>query len=205
MFQKQPTAKEQVRASQREITTGVRGLDRELLQLKREETRLVKEIKACAAKGNQPATRQLAKSLVRIRQQMNRLNASSAQLRGLRSNMVTAGATATVASTMQKASGAMAAMGAAADPHAMQQNMAAFSRENQRMDMASDMMGDAIDGAFEDDEDESDAIMSQVLDEIGIDLSTQLSSAPKHRSANTVQQQSAEDEELKQALAALKS
>jgi hypothetical protein len=100
--------------------------------------------------------------------QMDRLNASSAQLRGLRSNMVvscpavlkwaghicevaacdfevkclecamqTAGATATVASTMQKASGAMAAMGAAADPHAMQQNMAAFSRENQRMDMAS--------------------------------------------------------------------
>ena len=51
--------------------------------------------------------------------------------------MQTAGATATVASTMQKASGAMAAMGAAADPHAMQQNMAAFSRENQRMDMAS--------------------------------------------------------------------
>jgi hypothetical protein len=101
---------------------------------------------------------------------MDRLNASSAQLRGLRSNMVvsypailtwagpgacvqtaacdsctecqefamqTAGATATVASTMQKASGAMAAMGAAADPQAMQQNMAAFSRENQRMDMAS--------------------------------------------------------------------
>ena len=96
------------------------------------------------------------------------------------------------------------------------------------------MMGDAIDGAFEDDEDESDAIMSQVrcgllahmstdgrtvsrilsrlrlaspqvLDEIGIDLSTELSSAPKHRAANTAQQQSAEDKELKQALAALKS
>jgi hypothetical protein len=45
----------------------------------------------------------------------------------------------------------------------------------------------------------------QVLDEIGIDLSTQLSSAPKHKTANTVQQQSTEDEELKQALAALKS
>ena len=124
--------------------------------------------------------------------------------------MQTAGATATVASTMQKASGAMAAMGAAADPQAMQQNMAAFSRENQRMDMASgltylltsaallsqhmqcagqcplrsligsawccciDMMGDAIDGAFEDDEDESDTIMSQVccglLDTYVLDL-----------------------------------
>lgn len=52
------------------LTHATAGLDRELLQLKREETRLVKEIKACAAKGNQPATRQLAKSLVRIRQQV---------------------------------------------------------------------------------------------------------------------------------------
>lgn len=48
-------------------------------------------------------------------------------------------------------------------------------------------------------------MLPQVLDEIGIDLSTQLSSAPKHRAANTLQQQSTEDEELKQALAALKS
>lgn len=45
------------------------GLEREALLLKREETRLVKEFKACASKGNQPATRQLAKSLVRVRQQ----------------------------------------------------------------------------------------------------------------------------------------
>lgn len=50
------------------------GLEREALQLKREEARLVKEIKACAAKGNQPATRQLAKSLVRIRQQVCGIN-----------------------------------------------------------------------------------------------------------------------------------
>lgn len=51
--------------------------------------------------------------------------------------MQTAGATTTVASSMQKATEAMAAMGAAADPRAMQESMAAFSRENQKMDMAS--------------------------------------------------------------------
>lgn len=38
---------------------------------------------------------------------------------------------------MANASKAMQAMGAAADPQAMQQSMAAFSRENQKMDMAS--------------------------------------------------------------------
>ncbi len=49
----------------------------------------------------------------------------------------TAGATSTVAASMQKASQAMAAMGQAVDPRAMQQSMAAFARENQRMNMAS--------------------------------------------------------------------
>lgn len=204
MFQRKPTAKEQVRASQRELTTGVRGLEREALQLKREEARLVKEIKACAAKGNQPATRQLAKSLVRIRQQMDRLNASGAQLRGLRSNMVTAGATSTVAASMKQASQAMAALGAATDPQAMQQTMAAFSRENQKMDMASDLMGDAVDDAFDDDEEESAEIMNQVLDEIGIDLSAKMGIAPKHRAPVSNAQRNAEDEELNMALAALR-
>ncbi len=42
-----------------------------------------------------------------------------------------------MAKSMANASKAMQAMGAAADPQAMQQSMAAFSRENQKMDMAS--------------------------------------------------------------------
>ncbi len=45
----------------------------------------------------------------------------------------------------------------------------------------------------------------QVLDEIGIDLSAKLGQAPKHRTAvAAAQPASAEDEELRKMLAALK-
>jgi hypothetical protein len=61
---------------------------------------------------------------------------------------------------MHSAAGAMSAVGAMADPFKMQQQMAAFARENERLDMASDMMDDAL---FEDEgEDEADEIVDQV-------------------------------------------
>lgn len=48
--------------------------------------------------------------------------------------------------------------------------------------------------------------MSQVLDEIGIDLSAKLGAAPQHKAAAVAAaQRSAEDADLEKALAALKS
>ena len=75
-----------------------------------------------------------------------------------------AAATSTVAGAMHSAAGAMAAVGAMADPHKMQQQMGAFTRESERLDMASDMMDD---GLFEeDDESEADEIVDQVRSSI---------------------------------------
>ncbi len=63
-------------------------LEREQLGLKREEQKLIREIKAAAAKNNTPTVRVLAKSLVRLRGQQARLQASAAQMRGVSSSMV---------------------------------------------------------------------------------------------------------------------
>ena len=147
----------------------------------------MRDIKASAAKGNQASVKQLAKSLVRLRAQIAKLTASDAHLRGVRANLSvllltrpcwlaaspvwpvqllrvspvwvqSVAATSTVAGAMQSATGAMSAVGGLADPVKMQQQMAAFARENERMDMAADIMEDA----FEDDEDEADEIVDQV-------------------------------------------
>lgn len=53
----------------------------------REEAKLVKEIKAAAAKGNESAARVLAKSLVRLRGQKAKLHAGILQMRGVRSTI----------------------------------------------------------------------------------------------------------------------
>lgn len=58
-------------------------IDRELLVLKREEQKLVREIKDAAAKGNQAGAKTLAKQLIRIRNQMQRLTVHNAQMKGV--------------------------------------------------------------------------------------------------------------------------
>ena len=55
-----------------------------------------------------------------------------------------------------------------------------FERQAEIMDMKEEMMNDAIDDAMgdEEDEEESDAIVSQVLDEVGLSLTDELSNLP---------------------------
>ena len=62
-----------------------------------------------------------------------------------------------------------------------------FERESDMMDMKQDMISDTIDDAMEadDEEEESEAIINQVLDEIGINLNQQVSNGdcswPRHQ------------------------
>jgi hypothetical protein len=105
-----PLLAETVRSSQRGIQKGVRDLDREVLALKREEQKLIAEIKAAAKTNNQAVMRVLAKSLVRLRGQIANLQGSKANLRGVSTNLTTAAASTTVAQSMGTATAAMTKM-----------------------------------------------------------------------------------------------
>jgi hypothetical protein len=80
------------------------------MALKREEQKLILEIKAAAKTNNQAAMRVLAKSLVRLRGQMAKLQGSQANLRGVSTNLTTAAASTTVAQSMGTATAAMSKM-----------------------------------------------------------------------------------------------
>ncbi|KFW74012.1 Charged multivesicular body protein 2a, partial [Manacus vitellinus] len=58
----------------------------------------------------------------------------------------------------------------------IQKIMLEFERQAEIMDMKEELMNDAIDDALgdEDDEEESDAVVSQVLDELGLNLTDEL-------------------------------
>ncbi|KAL2895903.1 Vacuolar protein sorting-associated protein 2-like protein 3 [Bienertia sinuspersici] len=60
-----------------------------------------------------------------------------------------------------------------------------FQRQSAQMDMTTEMMSDAIDDALDNDEaeEETDELTNQVLDEIGVDVASQLSTAPKGKIA----------------------
>lgn len=63
---------------------------------------------------------------------------------------------------------------------AIQKIMNEFEKESSMMDMKEEMMSDAVDDVMEDDaedeEEEGDKILREVLDEIGVNLSHQVTS-----------------------------
>lgn len=72
-------------------TVATADLDREVLALKREEEKLIREIKAAAKTNNQASLKILAKSLVRLRAQIAKLHGSAANLKGVSTNLTVRG------------------------------------------------------------------------------------------------------------------
>ncbi|GAB2281784.1 hypothetical protein Dimus_016350 [Dionaea muscipula] len=185
IFKKKPTAKEALRDSKREMTNATRGVEKEISTLQLEEKKLVAEIKRTAKTGNEAATKILARQLVRLRQQIANLQASRAQMRGIATHTQAMHAQTSVAVGLEGATKAMSAMNKQMAPAKQMKMIQDFQRQSAQMDMTTEMMSDAIDDALDNDEaeEETDELTNQVLDEIGVDVASQLSTAPKGKIA----------------------
>lgn len=77
---------------------------------------------------------------------------------------------------MRGATKAMVVMNRRMNVPAMQKILQNFEMQSEMMDMKEEMMGDAMDDIFNEDqeEEETDDIINQVLDEIGISLSSEV-------------------------------
>ncbi|PIN04780.1 Vacuolar assembly/sorting protein DID4 [Handroanthus impetiginosus] len=181
IFSRKPTAKEALRESKREMAHATRGMEREIHTLQLEEKKLVAEIKRTAKTGNEAATKILARQLIRLRQQIANLQGSRAQMRGIATHTQAMSAQTSVAVGMKGASKAMAAMNKQMAPAKQAKIIQDFQRQSAQMDTTTEMMSDAIDDVVDDDEaeDETEELTNQVLDEIGVDVASQLSAAPK--------------------------
>jgi division protein CdvB (Snf7/Vps24/ESCRT-III family) len=77
--------------------------------------------------------------------------------------------------SMKKVTRAMVAMNKKADLPQMQKILREFQRQSEKLEMNQEVMGDVLDDSLDDeDEEEQQAIVNQVLDEIGIHLADQL-------------------------------
>ncbi|KAG8489672.1 hypothetical protein CXB51_017676 [Gossypium anomalum] len=199
------------------MTRATRGIEKEIGALQLEEKKLVVEIKRTAKTGNEAATKTLARQLVRLRQQIAKLQSSRAQMRGISTHTQAMHAQSSVAIGMKGATKAISAMNKQMAPEKQAKIIREFQRQSSQMDMTTEMMSDAIDDALDDDEaeDETEDLTNQVLDEIGVDVASQsdlykflqLSSAPRGRIAgkNTEAVSSSGVDELEKRLAALRN
>ncbi|CAL5398518.1 unnamed protein product [Camellia sinensis] len=128
------------------------------------------------------AVKVMAKDLIRTRHQVEKFYKLKSQLQGvaLRIQFQTLKSTQAMGEAMKGVTKAMGQMNRQMNLPSLQKIMQEFERQNEKMEMVTEVMGDAIDDALEGDEEEEETeeLVSQVLDEIGIDIKSELLNAP---------------------------
>ncbi|RHY64533.1 hypothetical protein DYB34_006397 [Aphanomyces astaci] len=162
------TPREQAKEAKRGISQSQRELEREKLALERQEKLLIADIKRAAKEGNNGGTKILAKQLIQLRQQKDKMTM-------MKSNLGSIGLQTTT----------MAATNKQMDMNRFQQVIMDFEKQSEMMGMREEMLDDTLIDAFDDEEVEAegDAVVDQVLTEIGLDLASLMADAPT-RQAN---------------------
>lgn len=162
------------------LDRSIREIERERQGLQNQEKKLIAEIKKTAKQGQMAAVKVMAKDLIRTRHQITKFYALKSQLQGISLRIQTLKSTQSMGEAMKGVTKAMRQMNRQMNLPALQKIMQEFERQNERMEMVTEVMGDAIDDALEGDEEEEETeeLVSQVLDEIGIDIDSQLIKAP---------------------------
>ncbi|KAL9224674.1 hypothetical protein vseg_000687 [Gypsophila vaccaria] len=171
---------ELLRENKRMLDKSIREIERERQGLQTQEKKLIVEIKKSAKQGQMGAVRVMAKDLIRTRHQVEKFYKLKSQLQGVSLRIQTLKSTQAMGEAMKGVTKAMGQMNRQMNLPNLQKIMQDFERQNERMELTSEVMGDAIDDALEGDEEEMETedLVNQVLDEIGIDINQELVNAP---------------------------
>ncbi|KAK6907046.1 charged multivesicular body protein 2A [Kwoniella mangroviensis CBS 8886] len=184
LFGRSMTPAERLRQHQRSLQKAQRELDREKGKLEAQEKKTMADIKRNAKAGNMNACKILAKDLVRTRRYIQKFTQMRVQLQAVSLRMQTLRSNEQMATAMKGATRAMGQMNRSLNLPQIQKIMNDFEKESSTMDMKEEMMSDAVDDAMEDEDEgegeevESDKILKEVLDEIGMNMNESLASAP---------------------------
>ncbi|KII88791.1 hypothetical protein PLICRDRAFT_699102 [Plicaturopsis crispa FD-325 SS-3] len=182
LFGRTVTPAERLRQHQRALAKAQRELDRERAKLEQGEKKLIMDIKKSAKAGQMNACKIMANDLVRTRRYVQKFYQMRTQLQAVGLRIQTLRSNQQMADAMKGATRAMASMNRGLNLPGIQRIMTEFEKESSMMDMKEEMMSDAVDDVMEDDEEdeelEGDKILKEVLDEIGVGLSQQLTDAP---------------------------
>ena len=154
------------------IKKAIRELEREYDKIKKEEPKIIKDIKQSAQKNDIKIVNLMAKDLVQCRNISVKFYQMKMQLQSTLRQLLVIKSTSTMASAMKSTTRIMMMMSKGCDMKQMQNIMMMFERENENMEMKSELMNDTVNGVMEGDDDSDDEkiIISKILDEIGVDM-----------------------------------
>ncbi|KAK4528219.1 hypothetical protein GAYE_SCF53G6154 [Galdieria yellowstonensis] len=172
---------ERVRRYKRGIDRAIREMDRERTKLEQQERKVKSEIRKLAKEGQMQSVKTLAKDLVRTRSNISKfysmrtqMQSVSMQLTAMRSNEVMAKAMAGVVKAMRQMNRQM-------NLPEMQKILMEFEKQNEIMGMKQEIMDDTIDDTMGADEEEAETeqVVNQVLDELGLETEGKLGYVPR--------------------------
>ncbi|XP_060531158.1 charged multivesicular body protein 2a [Cylas formicarius] len=181
LFGKKVTPEEMLRKNQRALNKAMRDLDRERQKMEQQEKKVINDIKKLAKEGQMDAVKIMARDLVRTRRYVKKFMLMKANIQAVSLKIQTLRSQNTMAQAMKGVTRAMANMNRQMNLPQIQRILQEFEKQSEIMDMKEEIMNDAIDDAMEGDEDEeeSDAVVNQVLDELGLQLTDTLSGLPQ--------------------------
>ncbi|XP_076445008.1 charged multivesicular body protein 2b-like [Babylonia areolata] len=207
-FSKKPTVEQQIRQNDRVLRRQQRDLERDRGSLEKEEKKLEMEIKKAAKQGNKQAATILAKQLVNLRKQKTKSFAAGSKMQAIGHQQKVMHSNMKMAKAMGSTTKTMVEMNKVMDPQKTLQVMQEFEKESTKMGMSEEMINDTLDDILTEsgDEEEQDAIVSQVLDEIGIEITDKMVHAPSASKGKIGESSRARvtDSALEEQLAALK-
>ena len=164
--------KEQIRDQKRAVDRSKRNLVREQKKLEREKKKMLAEIKKMAQKGQTAGAKMLAKDIVRSTNQIKKIEQFVGQLTAVSMRISSCQTLNELGDAMTNASKAMTLVSNKLDPKKMQQMAKIVAKEDFKLDMISDMMGEAMDAVGESmgNEEEEEELYNQVLAEAGVKI-----------------------------------
>ncbi|KAH7947653.1 hypothetical protein HPB52_014890 [Rhipicephalus sanguineus] len=203
-----------MRQQNRELRKTQRDIERDRRELERQEKQLELEIKKAANQGNKQVCTVLAKQLVQLRKQKARTYAASSKVQAIGSQSKLMNANVKLANAMATTAKTMGEVNKQIKPQDIAKTMQDFEKESTKMGMTEELgkcsIEDTLNSILDEsgDEEEQDAIVNKVLDEIGIEMTGKLAAAPSARSDPLGESSKARlptDEEIERQLAKLKT
>lgn len=176
-----PNAKEVGKKARSDIKSSQRDIEREIRDLDRAEEKAKTEARVSAKKGDMAGAKIMAAEVVRIRNAKEHLLRTKSHLSSVSLRTHEMQAMVTQVDAIKVGAKAMHQANAQMSPAQLAAVMKEFDKQNTTAELQSQMLDDMFDDP--DMDQEADAAVNQIFDELGVEAANSMVSAPKHKMA----------------------
>lgn len=172
---------ERVREHQRKIRREASRVEREIMKLREKRKGLCRDCKHYANKGEMTTVKTIVKQIRQTDQQQQVYQKIKLNCTAMEHQLGQVQSTAALQKTLKASVSVMNAASRGASLTSVNQSVGKYMQKMEETELKFELMDDACNAAFEDDEEAEAMIEKQILDELGIDLQQSLPVVPAHQ------------------------